>query len=145
MGRSQKEVSRTSEAPLPLIVLAHLCYTESQRPINRIATMGRPCQPFDQSLQSVILALAERQAAAHPERRGRLPTRYRLWRDLCAQGHRCAWSTFRYHFDKLVAAGRIIPDDGLYWLPGRPITPPPTPRRPKPIPRPSAALQPALF
>lgn len=112
--------------------------------------MGRPCQPFDQSLQAVIFTAARRIVDASPSRRGRLPTRYRLWRELCAQGHRCAWSTFRYHFDKLVSAGKIVPDDGLYWLPDHPITPPPAPRpvKPKParpLPRPTGVLQPALF
>ena len=105
--------------------------------------MGRHSQPFDQSLQSVIFATARRITDASPTRHGRLPTRYRLWREVCAQGNRCAWSTFRYHFDKLVAAEKFIVDeDGLYWLPGHQPQPPRrTTRRALPTP----ALQPALF
>lgn len=103
--------------------------------------MGRPCQPFAESLQSIILAAAERSVNANPQRSGRLPTRYRLWREVCVD-HRCAWSTFRYHFDKLVTAGKIISDDGLYWLPGH--TPQP-PRRSTRRALTAPVLQPALF
>lgn len=104
--------------------------------------MGRPCQPFDQSLQSVILAHARRIVDASPSRRGRLPTRYRLWREVCVE-RRCAWSTFRYHFEKLVAARKFVVDeDGLYWLPGHEPQPP---RRPARRTLPPPALQPALF
>ena len=104
--------------------------------------MARPCQPFDQSLQSVIFAAAQRSLQGKPERRGRLPTRYRLWREVCVE-HRCAWSTFRYHFDKLVAAQKFIVDeDGLYWLPGHEPQPP---RRPVRRALPAPTLQPALF
>ena len=76
--------------------------------------MARPETPYEKSLRSVIMTFAEQHASQH---NGRLPSRYRMWRELRAQGHRCAWSTLQYHWDRLVASGQIIPDDGLYWLP----------------------------
>jgi hypothetical protein len=88
--------------------------------------MARPCQPFDQSLRSAIMRIAEQHAKAH---NGRLPTRYRLWRELRAQGHRCAVSTLYWHWEKLVATSQIIYDDGLYWLPNHQPQPPRRPMR----------------
>lgn len=104
--------------------------------------MARPVTPFNQSLRSVIMRLAEQHAKAH---NGRLPTRYRMWRELRAQGHRCALSTLQYHWDKLVAAGQIIYDDGLYWLPNHQPQPPRRPARRLTSPPTPPALQPALF
>jgi hypothetical protein len=88
--------------------------------------MARPCQPFDQSLRSAIMRIAEQHAKAH---NGRLPTRYRLWRELRAQGHRCAVSTLYWHWEKLVATSQIIYDDGMYWLPNHQPQPPRRPMR----------------
>lgn len=104
-----------------------------------LVIMARPCTPFEQSLRSVIMRLAEQHARAH---NGRLPTRYRMWRELRAQGHRCAVSTLYWHWNKLVDSGQIILNDGMYWLPGHAPQPP---RRPARRALPAPALQPALF
>ena len=102
--------------------------------------MARPETPYEKSLRSVIMTFAEQHASQH---NGRLPSRYRMWRELRAQGHRCAWSTLQYHWDRLVASGQIIPDDGLYWLPGYAPQPPRRPARRTTSPR--SAPQMAMF
>lgn len=102
--------------------------------------MARPETPFDKSLRSVIMTFAEKHASQH---NGRLPTRYRMWRELRAQGHRCAISTLYWHWEKLVAANQIILDDGMYWLPGHQPQPPRRPVRRTSSTR--SALQMAMF
>lgn len=104
--------------------------------------MARPETPFNLSLRSAILRIAEQHARQH---NGRLPTRYRMWRELRAQGHRCAVSTLYWHWEKLVATNQIILDDGLYWLPNHPPQPPRLPARRLTAPPARPALQPALF
>lgn len=102
--------------------------------------MARPCTPYHLSLRSVIMRLAEQHARQH---NGRLPTRYRMWRELRAQGHRCAVYTLYYHWNKLVDDGQIIYDDGMYWLPNHQPQPPRRPARRATITPP--ALQMAMF
>ena len=102
--------------------------------------MARPETPYEKSLRSVIMTFAEQHAGQH---NGRLPTRYRMWRELRAQGHRCAVSTLYWHWEKLVATNQIIFDDGMYWLPGHAPHPPRRPARRASVPPP--ALQMAMF
>lgn len=104
--------------------------------------MARPETPFEKSLRSVIMTFAEQHARQH---NGRLPTRYRMWRLLRAQGYHCAVSTLYWHWEKLVAARQIVYDDGLYWLPDYPPQPSRRPSRRLTTPLVSPALQPALF
>ena len=102
--------------------------------------MARPETPHEKSLRSAIMRIAEQHAGQH---NGRLPTRYLMWRELRAQGHRCAVSTLYWHWEKLVATNQIIFDDGMYWLPGHAPHPPRRPARRASVPPP--ALQMAMF
>lgn len=76
--------------------------------------MARPRTPFNKSPQSTIFTEIERFAASHG---GQCPTPHHLWRQMRAAGNPIPWSTYWYHWQQLVAGGRLVTRNGVYWLP----------------------------